>query len=572
MIGSLFSAQSSSMPPQGASGLQMQPYAAASDAATSSAPAITASTSSAPAVAASTSSAPAPVSFVVAVTPAPPAPSPALDITTAFPPPYHFGNHITLKLTPDNYIFWRAHVLPLLRSHYLLGYVDGTLLCPPALVDGVHSPGSLSLGVAGLVVFAKTSHEAWTILATMFSAQSQARANVLRRQLGESQKLDKTVTDYYNQVRAIADTLASIGQPITDADFTSYTINDLDEEYDGLVEVVNERANTSPMPPHELYQRLLQTEQRVEARPGRREASGHLGDSAAHVANRGGSRPPPSVPYSPSGKTAPPPPAPDHSGGGRSKRVCQLCGQEGHVAAKCHRRFQRSFLGLGNDGKDTRNNARQAAMADRPVPPPSQGQTQTYVDPHWYMDTGSTDHLTSELGKLHTRDVYIGSDKVHTANGAGTGCGVRLELFDDATPSSPLPNVDRVTSHGLDKRDHARSASNVDHCKPTTNPMSSTDKITAADGELFSSADATEYRSIVGGLQCLTITRPDISYDVNRVSQYLHEPRDTHWSAVKRILRYVSLTVSYGLHIRPNPSGVLSAYSDADWAGSSNVT
>jgi hypothetical protein len=62
--------------------------------------------------------------------------------------------------------------------------------------------------------------------------------------------------------------------------------------------------------------------------------------------------------------------------------------------------------------------------------------------------------------------------------------------------------------------------------------------------------------------------RPDISYAVNRVCQYLHVPRDTHWSAVKRILRYIRLTVSYGLHLRPNPSGVLSAYSDADWAGS----
>ncbi|KAK1643441.1 hypothetical protein QYE76_061246 [Lolium multiflorum] len=448
-----------------------------------------------------------------------------MDIATAFPPPYHFGNHITLKVTSDNYIFWRAQVLPLLRSHYLLGYVDDTLPCPPALVDGVHGlvinpahrvwtaqdqanlssiQGSLSPGVADLVVFAKTSHEAWTILETTFSAQSQARAN-----------------------------------PITDAEFTSYIVNGLDEEYDGLVEVVNERANTSPMPPHELYQRLLQTEQLVEARPGRQEASGHLGDFAAHVANRGGSHPPPSAPYSPSGKTASPPPAPDHSGGGRSKRVYQLCGQEGHIAAKCHRRFQRCFLGLGNDGKDTRNNARQPAMADRPAPPPSQGQTQTYV----YMDTGATDHLTSELGKMHTRDVYTGSDKVHTANGAGstlasesrccaalhsftnnlhvafisywfdnlgfllrensllyssyvcftvtssyfsgavtpqgfitptsttrqqrlsqgTGRGARLELLDDATPSSPSPNFDRVASHGLDKRDHARSASDVDH-------------------------------------------------------------------------------------------------------------
>jgi hypothetical protein len=105
-------------------------------------------------------------------------------------------------------------------------------------------------------------------------------------------------------------------------------------------------------------------------------------------------------------------------------------------------------------------------------------------------------------------------------------------------------------------------------CKTTTTPMSTTDKITAVDGELLSSTDATEYRSIVGGLQYLTITRPDISYAINRVCQYLHAPRDTHWSAVKCILRYIRLTVSYGLHLRPNPSGVLSAYSDADWAGS----
>ena len=40
-----------------------------------------------------------------------------------------------------------------------------------------------------------------------------------------------------------------------------------------------------------------------------------------------------------------------------------------------------------------------------------------------------------------------------------------------------------------------------------------------------------------------------------------------HWSAVKRILRYVQLTVSFGRHLRPSSSGVLSAFSDADWAG-----
>ena len=96
---------------------------------------------------------------------------------------------------------------------------------------------------------------------------------------------------------------------------------------------------------------------------------------------------------------------------------------------------------------------------------------------------------------------------------------------------------------------------------------SATDKISADVGELLSPEDATEYRSLVGGLQYLTITPPDISFAVNRVCQYLHAPTDVHWSAVKRILRYVSLTASFGLHLRPSSSGVLSAFSDADWAG-----
>ena len=91
-------------------------------------------------------------------------------------------------------------------------------------------------------------------------------------------------------------------------------------------------------------------------------------------------------------------------------------------------------------------------------------------------------------------------------------------------------------------------------CKHATTPMSATDRLSVLDGDPLSSDDATEYRSLVGGLQYLTITRPDVSYAVNRVCQYLHAPRTSHWSAVKRILRYVSLTASYGLLLKPATS------------------
>jgi histone deacetylase 1/2 len=79
-------------------------------------------------------------------------------------------------------------------------------------------------------------------------------------------------------------------------------------------------------------------------------------------------------------------------------------------------------------------------------------------------------------------------------------------------------------------------------CKTASTPMSSSDKLTSVDGPLLSSEEATEYRSIVGGLQYLTLTRPDISYAVNRVCQYLHSPRDPHCTAVKCILRYIRHT------------------------------
>lgn len=78
----------------------------------------------------------------------------------------------------------------------------------------------------------------------------------------------------------------------------------------------------------------------------------------------------------------------------------------------------------------------------------------------------------------------------------------------------------------------------------------------------------TEYRMLVGRLQYLTLTCPDISFAVNTVVQYMSNPLSTHMLAVKRILRYVKGTIDQGLRLRPQPtSSRISAYSDTDWAG-----
>jgi histone deacetylase 1/2 len=78
--------------------------------------------------------------------------------------------------------------------------------------------------------------------------------------------------------------------------------------------------------------------------------------------------------------------------------------------------------------------------------------------------------------------------------------------------------------------------------------------------------DPTEYHQVIGALQYCTLTRPDISYAVNQLCQFMHAPREPHWIATKRVLRYLKGTIDYGIHYTQSTT-TLDAFCDADWAG-----
>jgi hypothetical protein len=65
--------------------------------------------------------------------------------------------------------------------------------------------------------------------------------------------------------------------------------------------------------------------------------------------------------------------------------------------------------------------------------------------------------------------------------------------------------------------------------------MSPCEKLLVNDGELLGPRDATMYTSIVGALQYLTLTRPNLSFSENHVCQFLHVPTMVHWERVERI-------------------------------------
>jgi hypothetical protein len=107
-------------------------------------------------------------------------------------------------------------------------------------------------------------------------------------------------------------------------------------------------------------------------------------------------------------------------------------------------------------------------------------------------------------------------------------------------------------------------------CKPVATPMAIGEKLSAHDGEKLGPEEVTKYRSIVMALHYLSLTWPDLAFSINKVCQYLHAPTSLHWTAVKRILRYLKLTLSIGLKIRKSACNILSDFSDADWVDCSD--
>ncbi|XP_019054646.1 PREDICTED: uncharacterized protein LOC109115269 [Nelumbo nucifera] len=99
--------------------------------------------------------------------------------------------------------------------------------------------------------------------------------------------------------------------------------------------------------------------------------------------------------------------------------------------------------------------------------------------------------------------------------------------------------------------------------KPIHTPMAASTKLDVTHGSPL--PDATEYRNVVGALQYIIVTRLDVSFSVNKVCQFMKEPTNVHWSAVKRILRYLKSIIDHVITFRTSLELALEAFSDANW-------
>lgn len=107
------------------------------------------------------------------------------------------------------------------------------------------------------------------------------------------------------------------------------------------------------------------------------------------------------------------------------------------------------------------------------------------------------------------------------------------------------------------------SRAQIGDAKSIVTPMVGGSIILAHQGESFS--DVYLFRSIVGALQYVTLTQPEISYSVNKACQFMYCPKLVHWQLVKRILRYLKGTINNGLLLSCPHSLSLVGFVDANW-------
>jgi hypothetical protein len=103
-------------------------------------------------------------------------------------------------------------------------------------------------------------------------------------------------------------------------------------------------------------------------------------------------------------------------------------------------------------------------------------------------------------------------------------------------------------------------------CKAAATPLE--ERLRLSRDSTAEEVDATLYRRIVGSLRYLIHTRPDLTYVVGYVSRFLERPTEKHFQVVKKILRYITGTLQYGLRYgRRTGTTRLVGYCNSDLTG-----
>ncbi|GJT60850.1 putative RNA-directed DNA polymerase [Tanacetum coccineum] len=113
-------------------------------------------------------------------------------------------------------------------------------------------------------------------------------------------------------------------------------------------------------------------------------------------------------------------------------------------------------------------------------------------------------------------------------------------------------------------------SASLSNCNLVSSPMVTSSSLSLDYSTAFS--NPVKYQQVVGSLQYVTLSWPNIAFAVNKVCQYMHALTENHWSAAKRILRYLHGTVEHGILIRRSSGSTLQAFTDVLWKGNPDTS
>ncbi|PNX91594.1 putative copia-type protein [Trifolium pratense] len=100
--------------------------------------------------------------------------------------------------------------------------------------------------------------------------------------------------------------------------------------------------------------------------------------------------------------------------------------------------------------------------------------------------------------------------------------------------------------------------------KPVGFPLEQNHQLSLVGGQPIS--DPGRYRRLVGRLIYLSVTRPELSYSVHTLAQFMQNPKQEHWDAALRVVRYLKGNPGQGILLRADCDLQISAWCDSDWA------
>ncbi|KAL5804238.1 hypothetical protein ACOSQ3_031038 [Xanthoceras sorbifolium] len=286
---------------------------------------------------------------------------------------------------------------------------------------------TLSPAIMGQVTDCPTSFATWSTLERLYSQKSMAKVLQLKHQLQNTKKGSLSISEYFLKIKTLGDELRAAGQTITEFDLVLSLMSGLGHEYDLVVILASSQHQSMSL--EDAQYMLMVHEQRLEQLNyvSSIDPSGASTNFMANAVNNS---------YSREGSNTRG--TGQHRGGrGRGRKwhsnnrlSCQLCNKNGHSALQCYRRFHQTWTGV----PPPQQQPYQAPPQQQPSTPRNSPQQAYYTqntayyaslesvqDQSWYMDSGATNHVTSDLGNLSLKSEYRGDNRLTVGNGQQIG-------------------------------------------------------------------------------------------------------------------------------------------------------